>query len=130
VTVATDLKEKVVTAKAPRTAPRRGAPLWSIGLVVAVLLVIAGAVAWRVHSASVPLTVTAAAGASNADVPRMTAATAKRLVDSGQAVMLDTRGEPYFSQLHVAGASVLTADQVEEQLPQLPTDKWLILYCT
>lgn len=64
------------------------------------------------------------------NVPRVSVADAKAALDAGEAMFVDTRGEPYFSGEHIPGAIPLTADEVAARLSELDPDEWIITYCT
>ena len=128
--MATSTVEKVKSEPLQLLSSRKRSVTWALALAGGLLLIAIGAVVWLQRPASAPLTVTAAAGAPDPDVPRMEVAQAKRLAASGQALLIDVRGDQYYNQLHIDGAISLPYDQVEQRLGQLPKDKWLILYCT
>ena len=50
--------------------------------------------------------------------------------DLEQAVFIDTRGDPYFSQGHIPGAISMTEDEVLSRLSDLDPNAWIITYCT
>ena len=62
------------------------------------------------------------------DVPRITPAEAKELLDSGMAVLYDTRSEGQYRALHAAGALWFPASEMATRYGELPTDKSLIFY--
>ncbi len=64
------------------------------------------------------------------DVPRITLADAKALLDDGRAVLYDARSPKAYSSKHAAGAISLPEAEVAERVSELPTDKVLIFYCT
>ncbi|MHB0876305.1 MAG: rhodanese-like domain-containing protein, partial [Anaerolineae bacterium] len=110
--MATRVVDKVKSGQTPR--PRR-LP-WVVAAMAALLLVAIAAVIWVQPSADRVLTVTAAADAPDPDVPRMEIAQAKRLADSGQALLIDVRGGEYYQQSHIDGAISVPYDQVEQRL--------------
>jgi hypothetical protein len=61
-------------------------------------------------------------------VRRIDVAEAKRLVDGGEAVLVDTRDELAYRQAHVQGALWLPVDDMATRASELPEDKLLILY--
>jgi hypothetical protein len=72
---------------------------------------------------------------SNMDIPhpeirRISLADSKAAYDQGNAVFIDVRGEPYYSQGHVPGALSLTEEQVAASLNELDPKVWIITYCT
>jgi rhodanese-related sulfurtransferase len=51
-------------------------------------------------------------------------------MDLKQAIFIDTRGEPYFSQGHIPGAIPLTDEEVATRQSELDPNAWIITYCT
>lgn len=64
------------------------------------------------------------------EVPRVTLSEAKAAHESGSAVFIDTRGEPYFSQGHIPGALSITQEELPGRLGELSKSDWIIPYCT
>jgi hypothetical protein len=62
------------------------------------------------------------------DVPRITPAEAKELLDSGRAVLYDVRSEGAYRARHAAGALSFPASDVPARYGELPTDKSLVFY--
>ena len=71
-----------------------------------------------------------AAPAAPDQAPRMDAAEVKRLVDKGEAVLVDVRGKEAFDGGHADGALHIPVDQVAGRLKDLPKDKLIAAYCT
>jgi hydroxyacylglutathione hydrolase len=71
-----------------------------------------------------------AAPTSADQAPRMEAAEVKRLVDKGEAVLVDVRGKEAFDSGHAEGALHIPVDQVGARLKDLPKDKLIAAYCT
>jgi 3-mercaptopyruvate sulfurtransferase SseA len=67
---------------------------------------------------------------SQDQIPRVTAAEAYQAVQSGEAVLLDTRSEAQFAALHATGAINIPVTEVEARLNELDPDTWYITYCT
>jgi hypothetical protein len=63
-------------------------------------------------------------------VKRVSLADAKAAFDLGNAIFVDVRGEPYYSQGHIPGALSIDGDELEERLNELEPDAWIITYCT
>ena len=64
-------------------------------------------------------------------MPRIRAEELKRLVATGQAVIVDVRSAEEYAQAHIQGAINLSVQQIESgQYPKPPRDKRLISYCT
>jgi len=64
------------------------------------------------------------------EVQRVSLGDSKAAFDLEQAVFVDTRGEPYFSQGHIPGAITMTDDEVVTRLSDLDPNAWIITYCT
>jgi predicted sulfurtransferase len=71
-----------------------------------------------------------AAPASADQAPRMDAAEVKRLVEKGDAVLVDVRAKEAFDSGHAEGALHIPVDQVASRLKDLPKDKLIAAYCT
>jgi rhodanese-related sulfurtransferase len=82
------------------------------------LIALAGAVFWS------------PAGVVAADVDRIEAAEAKKLVEKGAAIMVDVRPRAAWDMGHVAGAWHIPSEELTARLSQLPKDKLIITYCT
>ena len=63
-------------------------------------------------------------------VPRIEGAEAKRLLDKGQAVVVDVRNKEAWEAGHAEGAIHIPIDQLEQRLKDLPKDKVIAAYCT
>jgi rhodanese-related sulfurtransferase len=63
---------------------------------------------------------------------RISAADAKRLVDAGEAIILDVVAPGVWAELEVAvpAAVRIPPDQVAERLHELPRDRAIVAYCT
>lgn len=63
-------------------------------------------------------------------MPRIIPEELKRLMASGQAVVIDVRSPEEYRQGHIPGAINLPMPQIETgNYPKLPRDKRLISYC-
>jgi predicted sulfurtransferase len=82
------------------------------------LAAVAGAIFWS------PVSVVAA------DVERIEAAEAKKLVEKGDAVMIDVRSRAAWDMGHVQGAWHIAPEEMTARLSQLPKNKLIITYCT
>ena len=65
--------------------------------------------------------------ASDADVPRISVADAKKEVDAGNAVIVDSRAEAAYKAEHIAGSINVTN---ESEFDRLPKGKKIIVYCS
>jgi predicted sulfurtransferase len=82
------------------------------------LVALAGAVFWS------PVSVLAT------EVQRIDAAEAKKLVDKGEAVLIDVRARAAWDMGHVQGALHMPGDEIAARLSELPKNKLIITYCT
>ena len=62
--------------------------------------------------------------------PRMEAAEVKRLLEKGEAVLVDVRNKEAFDSGHAEGAIHIPVDQLADRLKELPKDKLIAAYCT
>jgi rhodanese-related sulfurtransferase len=81
------------------------------------LVALAGAVFWS------PVSVLA-------DVNRIEAAEAKKLVEKGEAILVDVRARGAWDMGHAQGALHIPTDEITAHLSQLPKSKLIITYCT
>jgi hypothetical protein len=105
-------------------------------MAVGVLLIL-GAVAWYVTLApmnDLSESLSAASVSSQVipypKVQRISLADAKAAYDLGNAIFVDVRGEPYYSQGHIPGALSIDEDELEGRLNELNPKAWIITYCT
>ncbi|HEY7413223.1 MAG TPA: rhodanese-like domain-containing protein [Vicinamibacteria bacterium] len=69
--------------------------------------------------------------AAGADDPtRIKADELKKLVDAGQAVIVDVRGQAAYDAEHAKGARHVPLAELSARLDQLPKDKLVVAYCT
>lgn len=64
------------------------------------------------------------------DIPRVSLKDAKAAFEIKQAIFVDVRGEPYFSQGHIPGSLSITNDEVSSRKSELDQKAWIITYCT
>lgn len=67
---------------------------------------------------------------SEADVPRMSLADAKKAYDAGTAVIIDARPEATYNEEHIAGAINIPYGQQDQMMDRVPKGKKLIIYCS
>ena len=69
---------------------------------------------------------------TEADVPRISAASAKAAFDSGAAIILDVRNMAAYAETHIAGALNIPLANIELDPADisLKKDRWIITYCT
>jgi hypothetical protein len=68
--------------------------------------------------------------ASEADVPRISVADAKKDVDAGIALIVDSRAEAAFKHEHIAGSINIAFGAPAEKFSELPKGKKIIVYCS
>jgi 3-mercaptopyruvate sulfurtransferase SseA len=106
-------------------------------MMVAGVFLILGAIAWFISFAPVDASRVSSSAASGSlpvipfpEVKRISLADAKAAYDLGNAVFIDVRGEPYYSQGHIPGALSISEDELEARLGELDSSAWIITYCT
>src|SRR3982750_4277507 len=67
---------------------------------------------------------------NDAAVPRISAEDAKKEVDAGNAILVDSRGDAAFEQEHLPGAVVMQMGASDQQINSLPKGKKIIVYCS
>ena len=70
------------------------------------------------------------ANAPGDGVRRITTVELKNMVDKGQAVIVDVRGDEAWAQGHIHGARHITTDKILAEAESLPRDKTIVTYCT
>ena len=66
----------------------------------------------------------------DADVPRISVADAKKELDAGTAIIVDSRPETNFTQEHIAGSINIPFGTNNDAFAKLPPDKKIIVYCS
>jgi 3-mercaptopyruvate sulfurtransferase SseA len=102
---------------------------------LAVILAMPGADArLQTKPAETPAPPAAAQPAPPADplaaVPRISAADAKKALDSGKAVLVDVRALGAYQAEHAKGSKNIPVDELYARTGELPKDKQIIAYCT
>jgi 3-mercaptopyruvate sulfurtransferase SseA len=115
-------------------AKKAGPALLPIILVAAGLVLILGAVVFYLlnplnGSTNVP-TDQPAVGVPYPKIPRVRLKDAKAAYDLQNAVFIDVRGEPYYSQDHIPGALSITYEELPSRSQELKKTDWIIPYCT
>ncbi len=64
------------------------------------------------------------------DVPRVTVQEAYTAIQSGEAVLVDTRSKTQFVTGRAAGAINIPVEETETRLGELDPGTWVITYCT
>ncbi len=63
-------------------------------------------------------------------VVRVGVADAKAAFDLKQAIFIDTRGEPFYSESHLPGALSISEEELPGRMAELDKNAWIITYCT
>jgi 3-mercaptopyruvate sulfurtransferase SseA len=112
-------------------------PIIPIVMVILGVVLILGSVGWLVNASRLAEAQRASVSAPVTspripypEVPRVGLGDAKAALDLKQAVFIDVRGEPYFSQGHIPGAASMTEDELDTHLSELDPNAWIITYCT
>lgn len=67
---------------------------------------------------------------NDADVPRIPLDEAKKDVDAGLAIIVDSRAEPAYKQEHIAGSINIPIGSADDKFGALPQGKKIIVYCS
>ncbi|MCC7130540.1 MAG: hypothetical protein B6D39_06125 [Anaerolineae bacterium UTCFX2] len=116
-----------------RTERASKVPLIIVGLG---LLLMVAAVIWFTRMSGPSAASSKAAAATHtpvlqaADIERVSLAEAKAAFDSKQAVFVDARGEPSFSEGHIPGAIPMSSSEVAARFKELDPNAWVLTYCT
>lgn len=100
---------------------------WPVALVALGLVLILGSLIWGIYlqqASADPIT------SPGPGTSRVSLGDAYAAYQTGAAVFVDVRGEPYFSEQRIPGAVSIPYDQVELALEELEPDQWIITYCT
>ncbi len=62
-------------------------------------------------------------------VRRITTAELQALMNKGQAVVVDVRGEPAYKAGHIKGAKLMPTNEFLSRINELPRDKMIVTYC-
>lgn len=97
---------------------------------------VVGSMAFALNLGSTPATPTAVTSSNSGtmipfpSVPRISLADAKAAHELGNAIFMDVRGEPWYSNGHIQGAVSVPESEVEAFLDQFAPQDWIITYCT
>jgi hypothetical protein len=67
---------------------------------------------------------------TDAEMYRMTATELKQRVEAGEVVVIDVRTRVAYATEHARGAVNIPLEEIGMRTAELPTDKWLVTYCT
>jgi 3-mercaptopyruvate sulfurtransferase SseA len=67
---------------------------------------------------------------TESEVRRVGPEEARRMVEAGQALIIDVRAADSFAAEHIAGAKSFPEGQILERRGELPHDKLVIAYCS
>ena len=82
------------------------------------------------YSTPAPAAAPTTAAATDADMYRMTATELKQRIEAGEAVVVDVRSRVAYATEHARGAVNIPLEEIGMRSAELPTDKWLVAYCT
>jgi 3-mercaptopyruvate sulfurtransferase SseA len=104
-------------------------------MIIAGVSLIAGSLWWSINSSRVvavrpPTATMTGQQIPSSQVQRVSLADAKAAFDLKQAVFVDVRGEPYYSERHIPGALSIPLEELTDHLNELKHSDWIILYCT
>jgi Rhodanese-like domain len=115
-------------------AKKAGSSLLPVILVAAGLVLILGAAVYYLvnplNGSGSVATEQPAAAIPYPNVSRVSLKDAKAAYDLKNAVFIDVRGEPYYSEEHIPGALSITYDELPSNLQALKKTDWIIPYCT
>lgn len=64
------------------------------------------------------------------EIPRVSLKDARAAYELKTAIIVDVRGEPYYSEGHIPGALSIPLDDLPDRLNEFKTQDWIITYCT
>ncbi len=67
---------------------------------------------------------------SQDQIPRLSGSETKDALETGKAVLLDTRDASQFARSHIKNAINISVVDVEARLNELDKNTWYITYCT
>jgi hypothetical protein len=112
-------------------------PILPVLMVIAGILLIVGAIAWIVlagqKSAARQSDLPAPVSSPRIPYPaikRVALEDAKAALDAQQAIFVDARGAPYYSEGHIPGATSMAEADMPTVLLKLDPNAWIITYCT
>jgi 3-mercaptopyruvate sulfurtransferase SseA len=85
---------------------------------------------WAEQAAPAKSAAQPAVPATAAEAPRMEAAEVRRLVERGEAVLVDVRSREAWDSGHAEGALHIPLTELGARLKELPKDKLIAAYCT
>ena len=112
---------------------RSGKSILPFVIIAAGLIVLLGAGLWLLNPMKflAPRTPTSPAGPIPfAEIPRVRPPDAKAASDLKNAVFVDVRGEPFYSDGHLPGALSIPLADISNRLGELKPSDWIIPYCT
>lgn len=123
-------------ARSKAQTKRSSGPWLAIAIVVALVAVVAIALALNSNSqetANVPAAIPTVAAAQDVPYPnvaRVSPENAHMSAMSGEAVIVDVRGQEFYDAGHARGAISLPLDQLPARFSELPQDQAVLFYCT
>lgn len=64
------------------------------------------------------------------DARRVTPDELKKMIDSGKAVVYDTRAKAAYDAEHIKGSLSMPSNEVADRVGELPKGKTIVFYCT
>ena len=113
-----------------------GRPILPLVLVIAGLLLIAGAILWGSNFTQAPPAESPAPSATvnrqntSVEIPRLALVEAKQAFDQKTAVFVDVRDAQSYANGHIPGAISIPLLDLGSRLKELKAGDWIITYCT
>jgi 3-mercaptopyruvate sulfurtransferase SseA len=112
---------------------RSSGKVFPIVVVAAGLVVLLVAGFWALNTSKPSSTATPTTNQADIpfpEIPRIRLPDAKAAYDIKNAVFVDVRGEPFYSQGHIPGAISIPLADIPTRLGELNKTDWIIPYCT
>ncbi len=123
---------------AAASTSKAGRPWLAIGAVVLLLAVVAAALVWFNNAqqpepsaaVAIPTAPVASQDIPYPDVARVSPEQAHMSAMSGEAVIVDVRGQEFYEAGHARGALSLPLEELPARFSELPKDQAVLFYCT
>ena len=108
---------------------------WPLFMIIAGVLLIAGASIWFVREGGLSVSQRAAQTVTitedvYASLPRVSLGDALAAYQTGTAVFVDVRDTGSYNQSHIKGALSIPLGELPDRLSELKASDWIITYCT
>jgi hypothetical protein len=128
--------------------PQQRSLVFPLLMVIAGLVLIVGSIWWTINAQSAQNAILVGQSATRPgvqnsfvspvttqripypNVNRVVVADAKTAFDQKQAVFIDTRGDPFFSEGHIPGSLSIMEKELAQRMGELDKNAWIITYCT